>query len=116
MKTPKFLSMIVKARLTLPPTTSIPLGRFLEAIAVATVVVLAPLMLSAQAPVSSAVKADRIVSQTPNTVETNRSDEIAQKLANPLAAMITRATTADEFHEQLGAAMGTKGPHLIEVQ
>jgi hypothetical protein len=28
----------------------------------------------------------------------------------------TRATTADEFHEQFEVAMGTKGPHLIEVQ
>jgi len=28
----------------------------------------------------------------------------------------TRATTAEEFHQQFEAAMRTKGPHLIEAQ
>jgi acetolactate synthase-1/2/3 large subunit len=28
----------------------------------------------------------------------------------------TRATTAEEFHQQLATAMSTKGPHLIEAQ
>ena len=28
----------------------------------------------------------------------------------------TRATTAEEFHKQFEAAMGTKGPRLIEAQ
>ena len=28
----------------------------------------------------------------------------------------TRATTAEEFHEQFEAAMSTKGPRLIEAQ
>jgi thiamine pyrophosphate-dependent acetolactate synthase large subunit-like protein len=28
----------------------------------------------------------------------------------------TRATTAEEFHEQFEAAMSSKGPHLIEAQ
>jgi len=28
----------------------------------------------------------------------------------------SRATTAEEFHQQFAAAMSTKGPHLIEAQ
>jgi thiamine pyrophosphate-dependent acetolactate synthase large subunit-like protein len=28
----------------------------------------------------------------------------------------TRATTAEEFHQQFEAAMRMKGPHLIEAQ
>jgi hypothetical protein len=52
-------------------------------------VVLAPLMLVAQGPASSASKADSIVPQAPDAAETNQSAEIAQKLTNPLAAMIS---------------------------
>jgi hypothetical protein len=55
----------------------------------AAVVVLAPLMLAAQAPPSSASKSDRIASQAPEPAETNDATEIAQKLTNPLAAMIS---------------------------
>jgi len=55
----------------------------------AAVVVLAPLMLAAQAPPSSASKSDSIASQAPEPAETNDAAEIAQKLTNPLAAMIS---------------------------
>jgi hypothetical protein len=52
-------------------------------------VVLAPFKLTAQAPVSSAIQADSTVPQPPVARETNESAEIAQKLTNPLAAMIS---------------------------
>ena len=52
-------------------------------------VVSAPLMLIAQAPASSASKADSTVPQNPDAAETNDSAELAQKLTNPLAAMIS---------------------------
>jgi hypothetical protein len=52
-------------------------------------VVLAPLMLNAQAPASSASKADSPVPQEPDAAETNESAELAQKLTNPLAALIS---------------------------
>jgi hypothetical protein len=52
-------------------------------------VVLAPLMLTAQAPTSSASKAESTVSQAPDAAETNESAELAQKLTNPLAALIS---------------------------
>ena len=55
----------------------------------AAVVVLAPLMLAAQAPPSSASKSDSIVSQAPEAPRANDAAEIAQKLTNPLAAMIS---------------------------
>jgi len=38
------------------------------------------------------------------------------KLAEAQGVPATRATTADEFHQQFAAAMNTKGPHLIEAQ
>ena len=38
------------------------------------------------------------------------------KLAEAQGVPATRATTADEFHQQFAAAMSTKGPHLIEAQ
>src|SRR5580658_7652891 len=49
-------------------------------------VILAPLMLTAQAPPSSASKADSAISQKPDA---NESVELAQKLTNPLAALIS---------------------------
>ena len=55
----------------------------------AAIVVLSPLMVIAQAPVSSAIKADSTAAQAPVGTETNDSAEIAQKLTNPLAAMIS---------------------------
>ena len=57
--------------------------------AIAAIVVPAPFMLNAQAPPSSASKADSIVSQAPEAPGTNDAAEIAQKLTNPLAAMIS---------------------------
>jgi acetolactate synthase-1/2/3 large subunit len=38
------------------------------------------------------------------------------KLAEAQGVPATRATTAEEFHNQFDAAMGTKGPRLIEAQ
>ncbi len=38
------------------------------------------------------------------------------KLAAGQGVPATRATTAEEFHQQFEAAMITKGPHLIEAQ
>ena len=38
------------------------------------------------------------------------------KLAEGHGVPATRATTAEEFHQQFAAAMGGKGPHLIEAQ
>jgi hypothetical protein len=55
----------------------------------AAVVLLAPSMLTAQAPAPSASKADSTVAQAPVAAETNDAAEIAQKLTNPLAAMIS---------------------------
>jgi hypothetical protein len=52
-------------------------------------VVLAPLVLTAQAPTSSASKADSTVSQEPEAAGTNEAAELAQKLTNPLAALIS---------------------------
>jgi hypothetical protein len=52
-------------------------------------VALAPLMLTAQAPPSGASKADSTVSQNLDAAETNEAAELAQKLTNPLAALIS---------------------------
>ena len=38
------------------------------------------------------------------------------KLAEAQGVPATRATTAEEFHQQFAAAMSSKGPHLIEAQ
>ncbi len=38
------------------------------------------------------------------------------KLAEAQGVPATRATTAEEFHQQFAAAMTTKGPRLIEAQ
>jgi acetolactate synthase-1/2/3 large subunit len=38
------------------------------------------------------------------------------KIAEGQGVPASRATTAEEFHKQFEAAMGTKGPHLIEAQ
>jgi len=38
------------------------------------------------------------------------------KLAEAQRVPATRATSAEEFHQQFAAAMSTKGPHLIEAQ
>jgi len=37
------------------------------------------------------------------------------KLAVAQGVPATRAKTAEEFHQQFEAAMGSKGPHLIEA-
>src|ERR1700684_1484478 len=50
---------------------------------------LTPSLLAAQVPTSGAGKPDGAVSQAPIAAETNDSAEIAQKLTNPLAAMIS---------------------------
>jgi len=55
----------------------------------AVVLLLAPSMLTAQSPAPGASKADSTVAQAPVAAETNDSAEIAQKLTNPLAAMIS---------------------------
>ena len=52
-------------------------------------VVFAPLTLTAQALASSASTVDSAVSPKPYAAETNESAELAQKLTNPLAAMIS---------------------------
>jgi hypothetical protein len=52
-------------------------------------VVLSPLLLTAQAPASSPSKADGPVSQASDAAETNQSAELAQKLTNPLASLIS---------------------------
>jgi hypothetical protein len=52
-------------------------------------VVLAPSMLTAQAPASTASKAYSTVSQAPVVAETSEAAELAQKLTNPLASMIS---------------------------
>jgi hypothetical protein len=54
---------------------------------------LAPSMLTAQVPTSGASKADSAVSQDQDAAKTNESAEIAQKLTNPLAAMICVLST-----------------------
>jgi acetolactate synthase-1/2/3 large subunit len=38
------------------------------------------------------------------------------KLAEGHGVPATRATTAEEFHQQFAAAMSSQGPHLIEAQ
>jgi acetolactate synthase-1/2/3 large subunit len=38
------------------------------------------------------------------------------KLAEAQGVPATRATTAEEFHQQFDAAMNSKGPRLIEAQ
>jgi acetolactate synthase-1/2/3 large subunit len=38
------------------------------------------------------------------------------KIAEGHGVPATRATTAEEFHQQFAAAMSAKGPHLIEAQ
>ena len=38
------------------------------------------------------------------------------QLAGSMGVTATRATTAEEFHEQFKAAMDKKGPHLIDAQ
>jgi len=48
-----------------------------------------PSLLAAQAPTTVAGKPDGAVSEAPVAGETNDSAEIAQKLTNPLAAMIS---------------------------
>ena len=55
----------------------------------AALVVLAPSMLTAQALASIASKAVSTVSQVPDAAETNESAELAQKLTNPLASLIS---------------------------
>lgn len=55
----------------------------------AALLLLAPLVLTAQAPASSASEADSTVSPAPIAAETNESAELAQKLTNPLAALIS---------------------------
>ena len=52
-------------------------------------VVFAPLTLTAQALASSASTVDSAVSPKPNAADTDDSAELAQKLTNPLAAMIS---------------------------
>lgn len=37
------------------------------------------------------------------------------KLSEAQGVPATRATTAEEFHQQFEAAMASKGPHLIEA-
>ena len=55
----------------------------------ATFVGMAPLVLTAQAPASGASNADSTISRNPDAPETNESAELAQKLTNPLAALIS---------------------------
>ena len=38
------------------------------------------------------------------------------KISSGLGVHATRATTAEEFHRQFEAALGAKGPRLIECQ
>ena len=38
------------------------------------------------------------------------------KIATDHGVPATRATTAEEFHQQFEAALGAHGPHLIECQ
>jgi len=52
-------------------------------------VALAPPMVTAQEPASNASNVDSTLPQAPAAAKTNESAEIAQKLANPLAAMIS---------------------------
>jgi len=56
---------------------------------VAAPLLLASSMLTAQVPTSGAPKTESAVSQPPATAESNDSAEIAQRLTNPLAAMIS---------------------------
>lgn len=56
---------------------------------VAGFLLIAPSMLSAQVPTSGMSKADSAISQVQDAAKTNESAEIAQKLTNPLAAMIS---------------------------
>src|ERR1700678_617155 len=53
------------------------------------IVVLAQSMLIAQAPASTASKAYSTASQAPDAEETNDAAELAQKLTNPLASLIS---------------------------
>jgi len=55
----------------------------------AAVLLLAPSMLTAQAPASGAGKVDSTLPQNPEPAKADDSAEIAQKLTNPLAAMIS---------------------------
>lgn len=52
-------------------------------------VLLGSSMLIAQVPTSVSSKADSDISPPPVSADTNDSAEIAQKLTNPLAAMIS---------------------------
>jgi hypothetical protein len=52
-------------------------------------VVLAPLVLTAQAPASSASKAYSTVPQALDAAETNDAAQLAQKLTNPLASLVS---------------------------
>jgi len=58
-------------------------------IAIAAFLLLAPLELSAQAPGSGTSKDSGTVSQAPAAAETNDSADLAQKLTNPLATLIS---------------------------
>jgi len=75
--------------LLLHPATSILLRRIQEVIAMAAMAMAAPLALAAQAPTLGAQKTDSSIPHAPVAAETNDSAEIAQKLTNPLAAMIS---------------------------
>jgi len=72
---------------------ALPTYKFQTAAAVcmlmAAFVVLAPLMLTAQAPASSASNSYSTVSQAPDAAGTNDAAELAQKLTNPLASLIS---------------------------
>jgi len=56
---------------------------------IAAFLLLAPLELTARAPGSGTSKADGTVSQAPAAAETNDSADLAQKLTNPLATLIS---------------------------
>ncbi len=45
-------------------------------------------------------------------ISSPKPDELPASLGVPA----TRAGTAEEFHQQFEAALGAKGPHLIECQ
>ena len=72
---------------------ALPTYKFQTAAAVcmlmAAFVVLAPLMLTAQAPASSASNSYSTVYQAPDAAGTNDAAELAQKLTNPLASLIS---------------------------
>jgi len=55
----------------------------------------------------------------PGTSEMQRIDNPTLnwlKIAEGHGVPATRATTAEEFHQQFAAAMSSQGPHLIEAQ